>query len=645
MFIRVGRAHPRALRVGLATGASLLAISWFAAAQTLAADPASVTARIHDGTLQIMGTDGADRLALRLEPGNPSTLEVDVADDGTVDFSFARSAFAAINIQGGAGDDEIRVDETQGALTDGAITLDGGPGNDTLTGGSGPDVIDGGLGDDVLRGGDGDDVLVGGPGNDQVDGGRGSDTVSLGSGGDRFTWDPGDGSDTVDGGAGNDTLVFDGSNVGEHMELSADSSHVHLFRDVGDVTMDLSTIETADVNATGGADTITVDDLTGTGLRNTAVDLGGTPGGPGDGQPDTVIVNGTDHADHVHLSSTAGDVLVAGLASQIQIAGAEAADDTLNVNTLAGDDTIDGGAAVSGPAGIAIDGGPGADTANYLGTTGADAIDLAADGTAVRATAPAASPTETAAVENLDIQGLAGDDTITGSNGLAGLATLTIDGGLGDDVLRGGDGDDVLVGGPGNDQVDGGRGSDTVSLGSGGDRFTWDPGDGSDTVDGGAGNDTLVFDGSNVGEHMELSADSSHVHLFRDVGDVTMDLSTIETADVNATGGADTITVDDLTGTGLRTTAVDLGGTPGGPGDGQPDTVIVNGTDHADHVHLSSTAGDVLVAGLASQIQIAGAEAADDTLNVNTLAGDDTVSVASGVFDVILPVIDLGADQ
>ncbi len=171
-------------------------------------------------------------------------------------------------------------------------------------------------------------------------------------------------------------------------------------------------------------------------------------------------------------------------------------------------------------------------------------------------------------------------------------------------------------GGPGNDQVDGGRGSDTASLGSGDDRFTWDPGDGSDAVDGGAGSDTLVFDGSNVAERMELSADSSHVHLFRDVGNVTMDLSTIESADVNASGGADTITVDDLTGTGLRTTAVDLGATPGGPGDGQPDTVIVNGTDHADHVHLSSTAGNVLVSGLAPQIQIAGAEAANDTLDI-----------------------------
>jgi Ca2+-binding RTX toxin-like protein len=359
MFIRVGRVHPRALRVGVATGASFLAICGVAAQQTFAGEPASVQARIHSGTLQITGTAGADRLSLRLDPGQPNVLDVDVNEDGTIDFSFDRSTFGAINVQAGAGDDEIRIDESEGAFTDDVITIAGGAGDDTLTGGSESDVLDGGVGDDVLRGGDGDDVLTGGSGNDQVDGGRGSDNASLGSGDDRFTWDPGDGSDAVDGGAGNDALVFDGSNAPERMELSADSSHVHLFRDVGDVTMDLSTIETANVNATGAADTVTIDDLTGTGLRTAAVDLGATPGGPGDGQPDTVIVNGTDHADHVRLSSTPANVLVSGLAPQVQITGAEPTNDTLHINTLAGDDTVSVGSAVSGVIAPIIDLGDG----------------------------------------------------------------------------------------------------------------------------------------------------------------------------------------------------------------------------------------------------------------------------------------------
>ncbi len=86
-----------------------------------------------------------------LKPGNPSALDVDVGDDGTVDFSFDRGTVRAITVPGGVGDDAIRVDESGGAFSDDPVTLDGDPGNDTLTAGSGADIIDGGAGDDVLR--------------------------------------------------------------------------------------------------------------------------------------------------------------------------------------------------------------------------------------------------------------------------------------------------------------------------------------------------------------------------------------------------------------------------------------------------------------------------------------------------------------
>ena len=51
------------------------------------------------------------------------------------------------------------------------------------------------------------------------------------------------------------------------------------------------------------------------------------------------------------------------------------------------------------------------------------------------------------------------------------------------------------------------------------------------------------------------------------------------------------------------------------------------------------------MSGLAPQIQITGAEPTNDTLHINTLAGNDTVSVGSGVSDVIQPIIDLGDGQ
>ena len=88
----------------------------------------------------------------------------------------------------------------------------------------------------------------------------------------------------------------------------------------------------------------------------------------------------------------------------------------------------------------------------------------------------------------------------------------------------------------------------------------------------------MNFHGSNAAEKMSVSANGSRVRLFRDVGAVTMDFAGIETLDMTALGGSDTVTFDDLTGTELNAANVDLGGTPGGAGDAQADTVIANGT-------------------------------------------------------------------
>ena len=44
--------------------------------------------------------------------------------------------------------------------------------------------------------------------------------------------------------------------------------------------MDLNGVEHIQFNALGGADTITVNDLTGTGVTQVAIDLGATPGVP-----------------------------------------------------------------------------------------------------------------------------------------------------------------------------------------------------------------------------------------------------------------------------------------------------------------------------------------------------------------------------
>src|SRR5262249_37586269 len=160
-------------------------------------------------------------------------------------------------------------------------------------------------------------------------------------------------------------------------------------------------------------------------------------------------------------------------------------------------------------------------------------------------------------------------DTFTGSNGLAGLISLTVDGGTGNDTITGGDGNDTLLGGDGNDLIVGGRGADTALMGAGGDTFVWNPGDGRATVEGQAGADTLQFNGANVAENINLSANGQRLRFTRDVANITMDVDGTERVNFVALGGADTITVGDLTGTAVTAVNLDLSAPAGsGAGDG-----------------------------------------------------------------------------
>ena len=211
------------------------------------------------------------------------------------------------------------------------------------------------------------------------------------------------------------------------------------------------------------------------------------------------------------------------------------------------------------------EGGDGTDTVEVNGGNGSETFTTTANGTRVRfdRTDPAPFSIDIGTSENLVVNANGGDDTFTAGNGLASLIAITVDGGAGNDTLTGGDGNDVLIGGDGNDVIDGGRGSDVALMGAGDDTFVWNPGDGSDTVEGQGGSDTMLFNGSNVGEQMSVSANGQRVRFTRDVGAVTMDLNGVEGIDFNALGGADAITVNDLTGTGLTQLNLDLASPPG----------------------------------------------------------------------------------
>jgi Ca2+-binding RTX toxin-like protein len=245
--------------------------------------------------------------------------------------------------------------------------------------------------------------------------------------------------------------------------------------------------------------------------------------------------------------------------------------------------------------------------------------------------------------EHTLIKGLGGNDLIAGQNGVGLITQTTIDGGSGDDDLRGGDGADILIGGSGNDHVDGNIGADSAQMGSGDDTFEWDPGDGSDTVDGQGGTDSLAFNGSNIGEQLVASADGSHVRFTRNVAAIAMDLDNVEGLALRSLGGVDQVTVGDLGGTDMKTAAVDLGAFDGTP-DATPDTVTVTGTAKRDNVAVTKAGGQVLVNGLPTQTTIAGSDPGVDLLRVNTLDGDDNVTVAPDVADLMATAVDLGAD-
>jgi Ca2+-binding RTX toxin-like protein len=516
------------------------------------------------GSDQVFGEAGDDRMVWN--PGDGTDVNEGGDGNDTVEVNGGNAAETFTVTPNGT---RVRFDRTDpapfsidiGTSENLVVNMNGGDDTFTASNGLAPLIsltVDGGAGNDNITGGDGNDKLIGGDGNDTITGGRGSDVMIGGAGDDTFVWNPGDGSDLIEGQGGQDTLQFNGANVAERMDLSANGSRLRFTRDVGNVTMDVNGVEQVNVTARGGADTITVNDLSGTGVTGVNLDLAGTPGtGTGDGAADTVIVNGTNRADTIQIAGGGTSFSVTGLPATVTVQGSEGANDQLVVNALGGNDTV----------------------------------------------SAAGLP--------------------------AGVVALTIDGGTGNDSITGSDGADMLIGGDGNDLIIGGRGSDVALMGAGNDTFVWNPGDGSDTVEGQGGHDTLQFNGANVAERMDLSANGGRLRFTRDVGNVTMDVNGVEQVNIAALGGADTININDLTGTDVTDVNIDLATPPGsGTGDGAADSVIVNGTGAADAIKVSSSSNSVTVSGLPATVRVTGAEAANDSLRINGLGGNDTIDAS-----------------
>jgi hypothetical protein len=321
-----------AAAVGLAL--ATLAVASHSSAKSSKVD--GVRAAVKRGTLNVKGGDSANTIALRLS-ADQSRIQVDVGDNGSADFSFASGDVSAIKVKTGDAADSVRIDDANGAFTGVSrpTTIAGGGGNDSLEGGQ----IQIAAETEKYKGGDG---------NDLIDGGKGNDIAYLGGGNDTFRWDNGEGSDVLEGQDGTDTMVFNGAAVAENVTLTANGGRLTFFRVQGNVTMDTNDVEIVDDNPVGGADSVTVNDLTGTDVTQTNIDLAGSFGGnAGDGVVDSVVVNGTNGDDTINIQGNGSGADVTGLATAVSVTHADPTD-TLSVNTLAGTDNV----ATNGVAGV-----------------------------------------------------------------------------------------------------------------------------------------------------------------------------------------------------------------------------------------------------------------------------------------------------
>jgi Ca2+-binding RTX toxin-like protein len=707
---------------------------------------------LHEGgagndTSEVNGGGGAEVFTVT---ANGTRVRFDRLDPAPFSIDIGTTENLVLNMNGG--NDSFSATGNLAALI--SVTVDGGTGNDTILGSNGIDT---------LRGGDGDDF---------IDGQQGNDNAFLGAGNDVFQWDPGDGSDLVEGQDGTDRLLFNGSAGAETFTASANGGRVLFTRNLGNIVMDINDVERIDLNTLGAADTIVVNDLSGTDVDQIDINLSGTVGGTaGDGAADVVIANATNGNDIIDVFGAGSSFSVLGLAARINATASEGANDSLVINGLEGNDGITATTVPAGVVRLTLDGGAGDDT--LLGSQGADVflggagddfvfgdngndvallgagddifqwdpgdgndtvegqdgtdrllffgsnaseninivanggralflrdvanvtmdlddmeeiefrslggadnvvvgdlsgtdvrrIDLdlrgpngGGDGAADTVTVNATNGADvfgvtgdagginvfglTASVnvffqeqanDRLTLNGLGGDDVIDATSLEADGIQLTMNGGLGNDIILGSEGDDLINGGDGND---------VALMGAGDDTFVWNPGDDNDTLEGQDGFDTMLFNGANVAEQINISANGGRVLFHRDVANVTMDLNDVESIDFNALGGADNIVIGDLSGTDATEININLTEAANVSG---ADTITINATNGDDVVLVVGDNGSVSILGLAAQVNITGFDAANDRIVINTLAGDDVIE-ASGLAAGSLQLTGNGGD-
>jgi Ca2+-binding RTX toxin-like protein len=288
------------------------------------------------------------------------------------------------------------------------------------------------------------------------------------------------------------------------------------------------------------------------------------------------------------------------------------------------------------------------------------------------------------------------DSAVAGDQTLTTAATLTINGGGGDDIIVGGPNADVINGDDGNDRMTGFTGGDDVNGGNGNDLMQWNNGDGSDTNDGDAGVDETLITGRNTTDDMTVANNGPGRQLFTRAapGGFTVDMGTVERLHLTPFQGDDKlVTQPDVTlpmiveaGPGLDTITTGAGndlieggedvdtlsggaggdrilGNPGNDtmnGNAGDDTLVWNNGDGTDNMNggdgLDRIEDNLGAANDVSQLKVENGIVRYDRINapfglniatsevfeLNTFGGDDSLDVAAGVGGLIAVTADGG---
>ena len=240
-------------------------------------------AGLHNGILQVVGTTGADGVALT----GTDTIAVTASflSDPLHTRSFQAQAVSVITVLTGDGNDLVWVDSTLHK----------------------PSSIDGGSGDDILIGGS---TLLGGAGNDTL------------------VWFSEAGVSSIDGGTGTNTLLVVGTSGNDTVSVEHTASSLSLT--VNGAASSLGNTQNLLFTLGSGDDTMTVGDLSGYALTTFMVDLG---------SGNDLFDGRTSATPFTIYGESGNDVIYGGSANDKLYGGAGS--DTLYGG--AGDDLLDGG--------------------------------------------------------------------------------------------------------------------------------------------------------------------------------------------------------------------------------------------------------------------------------------------------------------